>query len=64
MTAVELALCSAALWGTGDFLGGLATRRLNVLIVLFWSQLVGLLGVAVWIGVSGASRPGAVLLWR
>ncbi len=63
MTAVVLALCSAALWGTGDFLGGLSTRTLNVLIVLFWSQLVGLLGVAVWIGVSGAARPGAVLLW-
>jgi len=63
MTAVVLALCSAALWGTGDFLGGLSTRTLNVLIVLFWSQLVGLLGVAVWIGVSGAERPGAVLLW-
>src|SRR4029077_3674435 len=44
-------------------LGGLSTRTLNVLIVLFWSQLVGLLGVAVWIGVSGAARPGAVLLW-
>ena len=63
MTAVVLALCSAALWGTGDFLGGLSTRTLNVLIVLFWSQLVGLLGVAVWIGVSGEERPGAVLLW-
>ena len=63
MTAVVLALCSAALWGTGDFLGGLSTRTLNVLIVLFWSQLIGLLGVAVWIGVSGAERPGAVLLW-
>ena len=62
MTAVVLALAAAALWGTGDFFGGLATGGLNVLIVLFWSQLVGLLGVAVWIGVSGAARPGAVLL--
>jgi drug/metabolite transporter (DMT)-like permease len=58
-----LALCSAALWGTGDFIGGLSTRTLNVLVVLFWSQLVGLLGVAVWVGLSGAERPGAVLLW-
>jgi drug/metabolite transporter (DMT)-like permease len=63
VTAVVLALCSAALWGTGDFLGGLSTRTLNVLIVLFWSQLVGLLGVSIWIGVSGEARPGAVLLW-
>jgi len=63
MTAVLLALGAAALWGTGDFLGGLTTRRLHVLIVLFWSQLVGLCGVAVWIVASGAARPGAVLLW-
>jgi drug/metabolite transporter (DMT)-like permease len=63
MSAVVLALCAAALWGTGDFLGGLTSRRLHVLIVLFWSQLVGLAGVAVWIAVSGAARPGAALLW-
>jgi len=63
MTAVVLALCAAALWGTGDFFGGLATRRLNVLIVLFWSQLVGLAGLAVWIGVSGEARPGSGLLY-
>jgi len=63
MTAVVLALSAAALWGTGDFLGGVATRSLNVLLVLFWSQLIGLCGVAVWIAVSDAERPGAVLLW-
>lgn len=63
MAAVVLALGAAALWGTGDFLGGLATRRLHVVLVLFWSQLIGLCGVAVWIAVSRADRPGAVLLW-
>ena len=63
MTAVALALAAAALWGTGDFLGGLATRRLSVLTVLFWSQLVGLLGLVVWIAVSGAERPGKGLLY-
>jgi drug/metabolite transporter (DMT)-like permease len=63
MTAVALALCAAALWGTGDFLGGLATRRLRVLIVLFWSQLVGLVGVTAWIAASGAPRPGTGLLY-
>jgi drug/metabolite transporter (DMT)-like permease len=61
--AVVLALCGAALWGTGDFLGGLATRRLLVLIVLFWSQLAGLLGVAGWIAASGDARPGIPLLY-
>ena len=63
MTAAVLALCAAALWGTGDFCGGLATRRLHVLIVLFWSQLVGLAGLAVWIAASGDARPGSGLLF-
>src|SRR3954451_5632225 len=63
MTAIGLALAAAALWGTGDFFGGLATRRVNVLIVLLWSQLAGLAGVAVWIAVSGASRPGAAVAY-
>ena len=61
MTAVVLALAAAALWGTGDFLGGLATRRVSVLTVLFWSQLVGLAGLSVWVVASGAARPGAGL---
>ncbi len=59
MTAVVLALCAAALWGTGDFLGGLASRRLAVLVVLFWSQLLGLLGLVVWVLASDTGRPGA-----
>lgn len=58
MTAVVLALCAAALWGTGDFLGGLAARRITVLVVLFWSQLVGLLGLLAWVAASGSDRPG------
>ena len=61
MTAVVLALGAAALWGTGDFLGGLATRRVSVLTVLFWSQLVGLAGLSVWVVASGAARPGTGL---
>jgi len=59
VTAVVLALCAAALWGTGDFLGGLASRRTTVLAVLFWSQLVGLLGLVAWVLASAAERPGA-----
>jgi drug/metabolite transporter (DMT)-like permease len=62
VAAAVLALCAAALWGTGDFFGGLAARRISVLIVLFWSQLVGLVGLVVWISASGDARPGADLL--
>jgi drug/metabolite transporter (DMT)-like permease len=61
VAAVVLALCAAALWGTGDFFGGLATRRVSVLTVLFWSQLVGLVGLVAWTSASGSTRPGTGL---
>lgn len=63
MAAVLLALAAAALWGTGDFLGGLATRRILVLVVLLWSQLAGLAALVVWVTASGDERPGAGLLF-
>ncbi len=63
MAAVLLALGAAALWGTGDFFGGLASRRTAVLVVLFWSQLAGLMALAVWIALAGEERPGASLLF-
>jgi drug/metabolite transporter (DMT)-like permease len=60
--AALLALSGALLWGVGDFLGGLASRRLAVLAVLAISQAVGLLGVAVWVALSGDPFPGVVEL--
>ena len=53
-----LALLGALSWGTGDFFGGLASRRAHVLTVLVLSQAVGLAGVAVWAVASGDSPPG------
>lgn len=63
MTAVVLALCAAALWGTGDFLGGLTAKRVSVLTVLLWSQFVGLAGLVLWVVASGDGRPGHALLY-
>ncbi len=63
MTAALLALCAAALWGTGDFLGGLTTKHVSVLTVLFWSQLVGLAGLVVWVVASGDAQPGHALAY-
>jgi drug/metabolite transporter (DMT)-like permease len=57
-----LALGSAACWGVGDFLGGLASRRLAVLTVLAVSQAVGLAGILVWVLVGRQSFPGVVEL--
>jgi drug/metabolite transporter (DMT)-like permease len=35
-------MLAAVAWGTADFLGGLSARRMVVLAVLFFSQLIGL----------------------
>ena len=56
--AALLAMAGAFGWGVGDFLGGVAARRLPVLTVLAISQAVGLLGVSLWVLVSNDSFPG------
>lgn len=56
--AALLALLGAGFWGAGDFLGGLASRRIAVLAVLVVSQAVGLAAVGLWVVVSGDSFPG------
>jgi drug/metabolite transporter (DMT)-like permease len=58
MEAAVLALLGAMSWGTGDFFGGLASRRAHVLTVLVVSQAVGLVGVAGWALASGDGPPG------
>jgi drug/metabolite transporter (DMT)-like permease len=60
--AALLALSGALLWGVGDFLGGLAARRLAVLTVIAVSQGIGLAGVAVWALLSGDPFPGVLEL--
>jgi drug/metabolite transporter (DMT)-like permease len=53
-----LALGGALSWGVGDFLGGVAARRLAVLTVLAVSQAIGLAGVVLWVLLAGDSFPG------
>jgi drug/metabolite transporter (DMT)-like permease len=60
--AAVLALTGAALWGVGDFLGGLAARRLAVLAVLAISQAIGLAGIALWVLVADDPFPGVTEL--
>jgi drug/metabolite transporter (DMT)-like permease len=53
-----LAIAGALGWGVGDFLGGIASRRLAVLTVLVISQAVGLVGVYLWVALVGDTFPG------
>ena len=49
MVALTLALGASIAWGASDFLGGLATRRLPVVVVLLGAQAVGLaLAATAW----------------
>lgn len=62
MLAVLLALSSSLVWGVSDFLGGALSRRISTLTVLLWSQLVGLVVMAValpWFW----HEPGGYLWW-
>ena len=45
--AITLALLTAALFGTGDFLGGLAGKRMSVLRVLAISHTIGLVLITI-----------------
>ena len=58
-----LALLASLLWGTADFLGGTATRRLPVTSVVGVSQLVALLGLLPVAVLTGAlDEPRAYLV--
>jgi drug/metabolite transporter (DMT)-like permease len=57
-----LALFGALSWGVGDFLGGLASRRIAVLTVLCISQAVGLVAVVTWVLLADEAFPGVTSL--
>jgi drug/metabolite transporter (DMT)-like permease len=56
--AALLALLSSALWGTADFLGGTASRRLDALRVVLVSQAVALTGLVPLVVVLGPELSG------
>jgi drug/metabolite transporter (DMT)-like permease len=58
-----LGLGSGLFWGTGDFLGGLTSRRLPALAVTIWSQLAGSLALLVVLAVSDQRPTVAGLAW-
>jgi drug/metabolite transporter (DMT)-like permease len=52
-------LASAVVWGTGDFAGGIATRRARPFQVVALVSLVGLVTLLIVSGLSGATVPAA-----
>jgi len=58
VTAIGLALGASVLWGVGDFLGGVTSRRLATLAVLAISQAAGLAGILVVASFAGGGFLG------
>ncbi len=64
VTGVMFALAAAAMWGTGDFTGGVATRRANQYQVLVMSATSGLVFLLIVVLATGESFPRwDSLLW-
>jgi drug/metabolite transporter (DMT)-like permease len=59
---VAAALLASVAWGVADFLGGLKSRAVHVLVVLLLAQVFGLLGIAVVVAVA-ANQPPRSVLW-
>jgi drug/metabolite transporter (DMT)-like permease len=60
--ALALALASGLCWGTGDFLGGLMTRRIGVLLVMAIAQGAGLVITGLLILALGEPMPAGTYL--
>ena len=63
MLAIALALGASICWGSGDFLGGLTTRRASLWAVIIGSQAVGLAGAVLVTVLTGHSWPGLHAVW-
>jgi drug/metabolite transporter (DMT)-like permease len=62
LSAVLLALAASAVWGTGDFFGGLISRGRSAASVLAVSQTFGLIGLSVVVAIAAGPFPGAAIL--
>jgi drug/metabolite transporter (DMT)-like permease len=62
MVQLTLALGASVAWGASDFLGGLASRHLPVVIVLLGAQAIGLaLAVIAWL-LTGSQLPAVEVM--
>src|SRR5271169_5841519 len=63
-TVAALSLGAAAVWGGGDFAGGIATKRANVFRVVAGAHACGLVIMLLLVWISGeALPPRSTLLW-
>jgi drug/metabolite transporter (DMT)-like permease len=64
LTGAGLSLSTAAIWGAGDFAGGIATKRANVFRVVAGAHACGLLLMLLLVWITGeALPPRSTLLW-
>ena len=57
MLGIALALAASLSWGVSDFLGGLKSRTMSVLVVIGCSQIVGLASIALVALIVGKPAP-------
>jgi drug/metabolite transporter (DMT)-like permease len=63
MLAAVCALGASIAWGVGDFLGGLKSRTVPLLVVMLVAQVSGILGIAIIVAVAGNGPPGPTVFW-
>ena len=63
MIAALCALGASIAWGVGDFLGGLKSRSVPLLVVLMLAQISGVLGIGIVVLAAGNPPPGPSVLW-
>jgi drug/metabolite transporter (DMT)-like permease len=61
--AAVLALGASVAWGIADFLGGIKSRVVPLLVVLLLAQPVGFVGIGVLVAIAGNAPPGRSVLW-
>lgn len=63
MLAAACALGASIAWGVGDFLGGLKSRTVPLLVVLVLAQVSGVLAIGLVVAAAGNPPPGTSVLW-
>jgi drug/metabolite transporter (DMT)-like permease len=57
LLSILLGLGAALSWGTGDFTGGLASRKTGAYRAVFYSEIIGVFLLLVYLGISGEAFP-------